>query len=216
VHDARHRDVRAARIVERRQRHLVEPVDVDRQIELLPDRQEVAQDQELLRLLVAFVREAERHDLAAAIDRRRRQTRQQPIGPDLAEPRGDRSAEDADEQLPLVGARHRVVARGREPEIVGRGGRRRIRRLRRAQRRRQIERDAGLMRGPEVGVERHRGEAPARRLRHQLDLRPVRIDVIEPAGVKAEDGERDQFGRGDEDQQVDDEQRGNAPEHAGR
>ena len=79
-------------------RHLVEAVDVDHEVERLPDRQEVAEDQQLLRLLVALVAETERHDLAAAKRRGGRQARDQPRGTHLAEPGAHRPAEDADER----------------------------------------------------------------------------------------------------------------------
>ena len=60
---ARHRDIPPILIVDVAERHLVEAVDVDHHVERLADGQEIRKDEQLLWLLVAFVTEAEGHDL---------------------------------------------------------------------------------------------------------------------------------------------------------
>ena len=126
---------------------LVEAVDIDDQIELLTDRQEVGQHEQLLGLLVPFVTETQRDQLFVPEERVLPQSMEQRIRADLTEPHSDRSAEDADHELSGVGFDEGVVADGQESEVIGRQSRR-WRRLQQALR--DIERRAGPVRGAEV------------------------------------------------------------------
>src|SRR5688572_14418046 len=99
MHRARHRDVETALVVETRQRHLVEAVDVEDQIERLPNRQEIRKHEQLLRLLVALMTQTQRDDLSRLEECVRLEILHEPMRADLAEPCADGSTEHADDEL---------------------------------------------------------------------------------------------------------------------
>jgi len=86
VLDARHRDVEPTLIVEAAERDLVEAIEIDDEIELLANGQEVRQHEQMLRLLVPLVAEAERHQLLVSEDLAPLEILDEPVRADLAEP----------------------------------------------------------------------------------------------------------------------------------
>ena len=154
---ARHRDVETLLVVDRRQRDFVEAVDVDDEIERLADRQEVGEDERLLRLLVAFVRHAERDERACLEELVLPQIVEQMLDADLAEPHADRAAEDPDDELVVASVDRKVVRRD-ESEIV-RGNSRSVAPWL-SQFGRDVERYARSVARSEVRIEDVRGELP--------------------------------------------------------
>ena len=120
----------------------------------LPERQEIGEDEQLLRLLVAFVAEAERHELAAFERRPLAEVVFEPSRADAAEVLPDRTAEDADDVLPVVPPGEGIVVARRKSEVVGGDG---GTGAGRPQRRRQIEGNAGAMRDAEIRMQANGG-----------------------------------------------------------
>ncbi len=199
----RHRDIPPVSIVDGAERHLVESVDVDHQVERLSDRQEVRKYEQLLRLLVALVAEAERHQFPVPEEGVLPQILFEPRRSYPAEERTDRSTEQADDELAVVRFRHRIVVPGCKAEVVGCDDRACFRAL---ELRRQIERNARTMSRAEIRVQANRRQALAWRLLDERDRRPVRVEVEKPAVLVIEDDERQHL-RGDtENRKVDEHQ----------
>ena len=179
---ARHRHVEPVLVVELAQRHFIESINVDDEVERLPDGQEVGQHQQVLRLLVAFMAETERDQLPVPEVRILAQLAHEPIGAQLAEPDTNRSPEQADHVLPVASLRERIVVRRHEPEVVGEP--RRERNIRIAQRVGNVERKSRRVRGAEVRVKRVSGQPPLVVLLNPLvrRTRPVEqrtvIDIV--------------------------------------
>ena len=115
---AGHRDVEILLVIERRQRDLVEAVDVDDQIERLPDGQEVRENQELLWLFVAFMSHAERNQCPRLEELVLPKILEQTLDTDLTKPHSHGATEDPDDEL-VAGSDDGEVVRRDEPEVVG-------------------------------------------------------------------------------------------------
>ena len=149
---AGHREVEPALAVERSERDVVEAVDVDDQIERLPQGQEIREHDRFLRLLVPFMGEAERHDVLVPEEGMPLQGVDEAGRADLTEPDADRPAEDADEELVAAGLPERIVVGRGESEVVGPQALGHI--APPAQWLGNVERHAGSMCEAEVGVHR--------------------------------------------------------------
>src|SRR4029453_11595296 len=100
---ARHRSVPAVLIVDAAECHLVEPVDVDHEIERLPDGQEIAEHEKLLRLFVALMTEAQCDGLPVVERSASTQAFLEPRRAEPAEIRADPTSENPDDELAIVG-----------------------------------------------------------------------------------------------------------------
>src|SRR4029079_7442994 len=176
---ARHGDVPAKAIMDAAESYLVEAIDVDHEVEWLPDREEIVEHQQLLRLFVALMAEAQRHQLAIAHRVVPPQGLLEPGGAEPAEVRADRTSEDADDELPIAGFRKRIVEARGESKVVGRDN---FVGLAAAQFRRQIKRNPGSMRRAEIRMQANRGQRVAAALfLDQPDRRPIGIEIKQPA-----------------------------------
>jgi hypothetical protein len=106
---AGHRHVPPVPIVDTAERHLIEAVDVDHCIEQLSDGQKITEHQQLLRLFVALVTEAQGHRLTGVERSAATEIFLESRGAQSAEVRADRSSEDPDDKLPIAGLRKRIV-----------------------------------------------------------------------------------------------------------
>src|SRR5205807_6045571 len=98
---------------------VVEPVDVDDQVELRAEREQIDDAQELLRLLVAGEPQTHRHQRLAAIHGQLGEPREQVRGALFVEYLGKRSADERDDDAVRRAPRRR--RRERTPHAARRG-----------------------------------------------------------------------------------------------
>src|SRR5689334_2864929 len=105
-------------IVDARQCDLVESIDADDEVEMLPDRQKIRGQQQLLWLFVPLMAQTERDQVTTLEEGAFLQTAQESIRAQLAEPVPDGTAENTDDELIGVRPGERVVVRGRKAKVV--------------------------------------------------------------------------------------------------
>ena len=180
---ARHRNVQTPLVVEIRERHVIEAVDVHDQVELLSDRQEIREREGFLRLLVALVTETERDHLFVLEERMLPQHLQQAMRTHLTEPEADRAAERPDDKLAAALLHEGIAVRRDESKIVRvqTGGCRAAH----PQRLGNVEQGTGRMCRTEVRMQRLGDQPPVLRCRKQILIGPAtgvkqaaRLDVI--------------------------------------